>query len=56
MKLHAQYQHYTSISFRDIASLGMSGMPDHVHLKSHHQFVALIEMYLHAKKSTLYLQ
>ena len=29
-----------------VASLGM---PDHSHLKSHHPFVALINMYLHAK-------
>ena len=26
------------------------------HLKSHHQYVALVDMYLHAKKSTLCLQ
>ena len=25
------------------------GMPDHAHLKSHHQSVVLIDMYLHAK-------
>ena len=24
-------------------------MPDHTHLKSHHQFVALTDKYLHAK-------
>ena len=27
----------------------MPGMPDHAHIKSHHQFVALIDMDLHAK-------
>ena len=25
------------------------GMPDPIHIKLHHQFVALLDMYLHAK-------
>ena len=25
------------------------GIPDHAHLKFHHQFAALTDMYLHAK-------
>ena len=50
MKLHAQNQLYTSISFWDIKTLKTYlGMPDHAHLKLHHQFVALTDMYLHTK-------
>ena len=40
----------TSFGFWDLKVLIASlGMPDHVHLKSHYQFVALIDMYLHPK-------
>ena len=50
MKLRAQNQLYTSISFWDIKVLIDSlSMPDQAHLKSCHQFVALIDIYLHAK-------
>ena len=57
MKLHAQNQLYTSFSFRDLKVLIASqGMPDSTYVKLHHQFVALIDMYLHAKKLTLYIQ
>ena len=30
-------------------------MPDHSHLKSYHQFVALTDMYLHAKKTNNFI-
>ena len=40
----------TSFGFWDLKVLIASlGMPDHAHLKSHYQFVALIDMYLHPK-------
>ena len=49
MKLHAQNQLYTSLSFRDTSLWACLGMPDHANLKSYHQFVALLGMYLHGK-------
>ena len=50
MKLHAQNQLYTFFSFWDLKVLIPSlGTPDHAHLKSHHELVALIDLYLHAK-------
>ena len=56
MKFHAQNQLYNSISFYDIKILKDSlvelYMPDLTHVKLHHQFVPLIDMYLHV---TLYL-
>ena len=56
MKLHVQNQLYTSFSFWDLNVLIASlGMPDHAHLKLHHQFVALIDIYLDAKNQ-LYIK
>ena len=50
MKLHAQNQLYTSISFLDlIVFITFLGMPDPTSVKLHHHFVALIDMYLLAK-------
>ena len=50
MKLHAQYQPYTSISFWDIKDLKASfGMPDHTHLNINDKFTTLIDMALHAQ-------
>ena len=50
MKLHAQNQLYTSISFLDlIVFIIFLGMPDPTSVKLHHQFVALIDMDLLAK-------
>ena len=50
MKLHAQNQLYTSISFWDIKDLKASlGMPDHIHLNLHNQFITLTDMKLHAQ-------
>ena len=50
MKLHAQYQPYTSISFWDIKVLKASfGMLDHTHLNINDQFITLIDMALHAQ-------
>ena len=52
MKLHAQNQLYTSVSFRDLKVSPLWAcldMPDHTYLKSHHQFVALIDVNLNVK-------
>ena len=50
MKLHAQNQLYMSFCFSDLKVLIVSlGMPDHVSLKSHHQCVALVDVYIQAK-------
>ena len=50
MKLHAQNQLYTSISFRDIKVLKASlGMPGHTHLNLHNQFVTLKDIKLYAQ-------
>ena len=50
MKLNTQNQLYTSFSFWDLKVLIASlGMPDPTHVKLHHQFVAVIDMYLHGK-------
>ena len=46
MKLHAQNQLYTSISFWDKASLGM---PDHTYLNLHDQSITLIDTKLHVQ-------
>ena len=49
MKLHAQNQLFTCISFWNIKVLQVSlGMPDHTHLNLHNQFITLINMKLHA--------
>ena len=50
MKLHAQNQLYTSISFLDIKVFKASlGMPDHTHLNLYDQFITLIDMKLDAQ-------
>ena len=50
MKLHAQNQLYTSISFWDIKVFKASlGMPDHTHLNLYDQFITLIDMKLDAQ-------
>ena len=50
MKLHAQNQLLMSVSFWDLKVLIVSlGMPDHAQLKSHHQCVALIDVYIQTK-------
>ena len=53
MNLHAQNQFCNFFSFWHlkvlIVSLARLGMSDHANLKSHHQLVALLDMYLHAK-------
>ena len=50
MKLHAQNQLYTLISFWDIKVFKASlGIPDHTHLNLHCQFITLINMKLHAQ-------
>ena len=50
MKLHAQNQLYTSISFLDlIVFITFLGMPDPTSVKLHHHFVAVIDMNLLAK-------
>ena len=50
MKLHAQNQLYTSISFWDIKTLKTYlGMPDHTHQNLHNQFTTLIDINLHAQ-------
>ena len=57
MKMHAQNQLYTSISFWDIkvlkASLVMPGIPENTHLNLHNLFVTFIDMKMHAQ-NTLY--
>ena len=46
MKLHAQNQLCNSFSFRDLQ--GLIASFNSTHLKFYHQFVALIDIYLHA--------
>ena len=49
MKLHPQNQLLPPLVFEILVLLVSLGMPDHTHLKSHHQFLALIDMYMLAK-------
>ena len=50
MKLHAQNQLYMPFCFSDLKVLIVFlGMPDHASLESHHQCVALIDVYIQTK-------
>ena len=52
MKLHEQNQLHMSFWFCDLKVLIASlEIPDHAFLKYHHQFVALIVVYIQAKNS-----